>query len=41
MIIFYIDNILILYYKKYLIKAKALIKEIKVAYKLKDYKVIE
>ena len=40
-IVFYIDDILILYHKKHLIKTEALIKEIKVAYKLKDYKVVE
>ena len=40
-IVFYIDNILILYYKKYLAKAKALIEKIKVAYELEDYKVVE
>ena len=41
MIVFYINDILILYYKRYLIKAEALIKEIKVVYKLEDYRVAE
>ena len=41
MIVFYINDILILYHKKYLAKVEALIKEIKVAYKLKDYRVIK
>ena len=41
MIVFYIDNILILYYKKHSIKVKALIEKIKVAYKLEDYKTVK
>ena len=41
MIVFYIDNILVFYYKKHLAKVEALIKEIKVAYKLEDYKAVE
>ena len=40
-IVFYIDDILVLYHKKHSTKAEALIKEIKVAYKLEDYKVVE
>ena len=40
-IVFYIDDILVLYHKKHLAKAEALIEEIKVAYKLEDYRVVE
>ena len=41
MIVFYIDDILIFYHKRHLIKVEALIKEIKVVYKLEDYRVVE
>ena len=40
-IVFYIDNILILYHKRHSIKVEALIEEIKIAYKLEDYRVVE
>ena len=41
MIVFYIDDILIFYHKRHLTKVEALIKEIKVAYKLEDYRIVE
>lgn len=37
MIVFYVDDILVLYHKKHSTKAEALIEEIKVAYELEDH----